>query len=88
MPWLDARLEADARLAADDERRGPAFCSVFWWVISLASSSVKGGECSVAAKDGVAARRVGEIWAGSPVPGPAGPEKEGFLRMPAGSDDC
>jgi hypothetical protein len=26
--------------------------------------------------------RVGEIWAGSPEPGPEGPEKEGFLRMP------
>ena len=34
------------------------------------------------AKDGVAASRVGEIWAGSPVPAPADVEKEGFLRMP------
>ena len=80
MPWLDALLEAEARLAAEDERRGPAFERVFWRVISLASSSEKG--VLVAAKDGVGASRVGDTCAGSPVPGPEGPEKDGFLRIP------
>ena len=81
-PWEEARREAEARRAAEDERRGPAFWSVFCRVISLASSSVKGEGACEALKVGVKVGRVGEIWAGSPVPAPDGPEKEGFLRMP------
>ncbi len=37
----------------------------------------------MAPNDGVVTVRVGEICDSSPVPGPEGPEKEGFLRMPA-----
>ena len=69
------RTAVDARRADEDDRRWPAFCSVFCSVISLDSAESRGG-LAVAAVD------TKPSLVGDELGGPEGPEKEGFLRMP------
>lgn len=72
------RREAEARRAADEDRRLPAFCRVFCRVSSFdscGSREIDGGLKGVSSAFG------GELW--RPMPGPDGPEKDGFFRIPS-----
>ena len=87
------RRDCEARRAADEERRGPAFWSVFWAVRSRDSWASAGTTVGVKV---AWSSLVGDGWVpGRLVPGPEGPEKEGFFRMPVrvsmymrGGDGC